>query len=115
MLNIIRFIFKLFIIHIIVTEELDSTETSKSPDPSETSNLLENSSQYIKCGESNKLLGEEDEKAMSSPVALRGDTQGYETPIKTIRKEVTTPTNECPQYYTNMCATRPTSLTENDS
>lgn len=87
-------------------------EPLKSPDISETSNLLENSAQYVKCGESNKLISEDEDKEIPIQNITCNDTQGYETPVKIRRKEgVTTPTNECPQYYTNMNSARK-SLTE---
>lgn len=82
---------------------------TKSPDPSETSNLLENSQQYVKCGESNKLIETVEDRidAVLEGSPINTNTEGYETPVKTRRSsDMKTPTNECPQYYTNMDAAR---------
>lgn len=84
------------IFNVIEEEEIEEKEKSTTP----TINYLSKSQSYVKCGETDKMLNDlQDEKEHSSA------TQGYETPVK-IRNNnhPQTPTNECPQYYTDMAA-----------
>ena len=68
-------------------------------------NYLGKLEQYVKCGESQKLLEPAPNSTESSGNGT-GDnaTEGYETPVKIRTKtdRTKTPTNECPQYYTDM-------------
>lgn len=68
-------------------------------------NYLEKLEQYVKCGESQKLL--EPALNLTESSGNRPSlniTEGYETPVKvrTKTERTKTPTNECPQYYTDM-------------
>lgn len=67
-------------------------------------NYLSKSQSYVKCGESDKMLQPESEQEI--PVAvniIENGTVGYETPVKVkCNGHVKTPTNEFPQYYTDM-------------
>lgn len=60
---------------------------------------------YVKCGDSDKVL----EPVLDNTLKVGNDTvvvttQGYESPIKFENKSnrPKTPTNESPQYYTDM-------------
>lgn len=63
---------------------------------------------YVKCGESDKML--EPESEQNAPVAVsvvENGTKGYETPVKVkFNDHLKTPSNECPQYYTDMTSRR---------
>lgn len=73
-------------------------------DTTEQLNYLNRSQSYVKCGETDKMLDGSQEFTVPSSSNLNNNNnvQGYETPIKI--KRVKTPTNECPQYYTDMAA-----------
>lgn len=81
---------------------LDDSDNTLDGDKETTEqlNYLNRSQSYVKCGESDKIL--ETTAACSSHNNNNANTQGYETPVKI--KRVQTPTNECPQYYTDMAA-----------
>lgn len=88
-------------------------ETERFIEPKETNvaaeNYLSKSQSYVKCGESDKML----EVPESEPITINiteNQTQGYETPVKVkCNGHLKTPTNECPQYYTDMASGRSTS------
>ncbi|KAK9751971.1 Protein tyrosine and serine/threonine kinase [Popillia japonica] len=68
-------------------------------------NYLEKLQPYVKCGDSDKVL----EPVLDNTLKVGNDTvvvttQGYESPIKFENKSnrPKTPTNESPQYYTDM-------------
>lgn len=68
-------------------------------------NYLNRSQSYVKCGETEKMLKPSHENTAASSSNNNNNNnnpQGYETPVKL--KRVQTPTNECPQYYTDMAA-----------
>lgn len=75
-------------------------------DPATQLNYLNRSQSYVKCGETEKMLTPPQETATANRNSItnnnNNNTEGYETPVKI--KRVETPTNECPQYYTDMDA-----------
>ncbi|RZC39370.1 proto-oncogene tyrosine-protein kinase receptor Ret, partial [Asbolus verrucosus] len=77
----------------------------KPSEKSETNplNYLSKSQSYIKCGSADKFP--ENSNFLREPDNNQNDinTQGYETPVK-ISKKIQTPTNDCPQYYTDMAS-----------
>lgn len=73
--------------------------------------MLENTQEYLKCGESDKIINTAENATKLEAEEKKQDPQseGYESPVK-IKKppriKTSTPTNERPQYYTNMNACR---------
>ncbi|XP_017782379.1 PREDICTED: proto-oncogene tyrosine-protein kinase receptor Ret [Nicrophorus vespilloides] len=65
---------------------------------------LESNQEPEKCGDSSKLLDEPklNNNGTNQLSPAKDLTQGYETPVKLMTKRAQTPTNENPQYYTNM-------------
>lgn len=62
---------------------------------------------YVKCGDSDKVLEPVLDESMqkSEPQEIIITTEGYESPIKFNNNKINrpkTPTNESPQYYTDM-------------
>lgn len=89
----------------IIPDESDDTTSDKQKDATDQLNYLNRSQSYVKCGETEKMLESSDENTTASSSHNNNNnnnTQGYETPVKI--KRVVTPTNECPQYYTDMAA-----------
>lgn len=66
-------------------------------------NYLSKSQSYVKCGSGDKF--QDKSNFLTGPDNNQNDinTQGYETPVK-IPNKIQTPTNDCPQYYTDMAA-----------
>ncbi|XP_015839320.2 proto-oncogene tyrosine-protein kinase receptor Ret [Tribolium castaneum] len=66
-------------------------------------NYLSKSQSYIKCGSADKF--QESADFLAEPDNNQNDinARGYETPVK-VPKKVQTPTNDCPQYYTDMAS-----------
>lgn len=91
---------------LIVKTFLDVSDntTDDRKDTTAQLNYLNRSQSYVKCGETEKMLNSQEENtvATGSINNNNNNTQGYESPIKI--KRVQTPTNECPQYYTDMAA-----------
>nr|XP_022910564.1 proto-oncogene tyrosine-protein kinase receptor Ret isoform X1 [Onthophagus taurus]XP_022910572.1 proto-oncogene tyrosine-protein kinase receptor Ret isoform X2 [Onthophagus taurus] len=93
----------------INSDKEENIENSNNNSPVAPSvNYLDKLQQYVKCGESDKLLNDNSQVEYNNitNVALTTNlsTQGYESPNKlpnTTERSVT-PTNECPQYYTSM-------------
>lgn len=93
-----------------LTKFLDGSDNN-TPDERKDStidqlNYLNRSQSYVKCGDTDKMLNTNDEEQKQTITASssnnNNNTQGYETPVMV--KRVKTPTNECPQYYTDMAA-----------
>ncbi|XP_044267158.1 proto-oncogene tyrosine-protein kinase receptor Ret [Tribolium madens] len=71
-------------------------------------NYLSKSQSYIKCGSADKF--QESAGFLAEPDDNQNDinARGYETPVKVPKKVVHTPTNDCPQYYTDMASGKST-------
>lgn len=95
---------------ILLPDEND-LENNLSQDPINVLNLLENTQEYLKCGESDKIINTAENATKLEVNDEKQDlhSEGYESPVK-VRKpprvKSSTPTNERPQYYTNMNACR---------
>lgn len=89
-----------------ISDESDNTTSDEHKDITDQLNYLNRSQSYVKCGETEKMLESSSEETTTASSSNNNNnnnnTQGYETPVKI--KRVVTPTNECPQYYTDMAA-----------